>query len=429
MELLELILGKSCLVNNMSDKQFSYEIDYIINDGRRHLKIINRQRRLTDRADGKNYHAKMYRLQCLKCGWDNLWREECQLNRGIGCSCCAGQTVVPGINSVADTHPWIVDYFIGGYEEASKYTRGTSKKIVFKCPYCGRKSQQFLISNIIKNHGFACSCKLTTSFPERMLRKLLDKMGIEYICQLSKKHFSWVGNYRYDFYLPKYNAIIETHGLQHYKEIKYTHHSLEEEQENDKQKEILAKNNDISYYFVIDCSESFVEYIKESILNNEVLCSLLSITNESFVGLQLYDDNIYNDVCNLWNNTQNSINRIATELRIDREKVKDILILSAQNSHTNFSVKSMNYRKNLMVSQKSKPIHCVEKNLFFKNVYLCESLSNDIFGVSMYKNSVIYNLSKNKPYKGFTFEYISKEQFNKIKQESPELAFGDSFIL
>lgn len=412
----------------MSIQQFVYEIGCIIKDNRRHLKIIDKQMRLTDRKNGKNYHTKMYKLQCLKCGWNDFWMTESDIKRGRGCSCCTGHTVVSGVNSVADTHPWIVDYFIGGYEEASKYTKGTEKKIIFKCPYCNKKSQPFLISNIIKNHGFACSCKQTISFPELMFKKLLDKLNIEYVYQLTRKHFDWVENYRYDFYLPKYDAIIEVHGIQHYKETLYVSRTLQEEQENDRKKEELARNNFINHYFVVDCSESFVDYIKNSILSNKMLCNLLNITNESFNDLQLYDDNIYNNVCNLWNNTQESINSIALKLGIDREKVKDILILSAENGDTNFSIELMNIRKSNIISQKSKPIYCSNLNIFFKNVYICESLSFDIFGVKMPKSSIAYSILKNKPCKGYIFKYVTHEEFNEAKEMFPELVYGDIFI-
>lgn len=410
-------------------KVFIYDVGDIINDGHRYLKILNAKKILTNRKDGKNYMAKMYHLQCLNCGWDNLWLEECDIKRGRGCSCCSGKTVVPGINSVADIYPWITDYFIGGYNEASKYTPYTEKRVIFQCPYCKEKSQPFLISNIIKNHGFSCSCKSSLSFPELLMKKLLDKLGITYTHQLTNKTFDWVGKYRYDFYLPYYNMIIETHGIQHYKESSLTQRTLQEEIDNDNIKINLAKSNSIDYYFIIDCSESSISYIQKSILNNSKMCSLLNINEISFSGLELYDDNEYTNICNLWNNTEYSILTISNKLGLDRERVKNILLLSAKNGHTNFSNEQMNNRKIKSISQKSKPIQCIDNGICFKNVYLCESLSPDLFGIKLCRNSITYHIKMNSLYKGFLFKYISAEEFNKIKKESPGLAFGDSFVL
>ena len=47
------------------------------------------------------------------------------------------------------------------------------------------------------------------------------------------------------FYLPKYNCIIETHGLQHYEESSMTSRSLQEEIDNDLFKQEMALKNGI----------------------------------------------------------------------------------------------------------------------------------------------------------------------------------------
>jgi predicted transcriptional regulator len=106
---------------------------------------------------------------------------------------------------------------------------------------------------------------------------LLKELRINFIPQLNKINFKWCNNKRYDFYI--YNidneggsGIIECHGLQHYEEInRKGTRKLKEEQENDALKEKTAKENGINNYFIIDCRCSNMEFIKNSILNNEIM--------------------------------------------------------------------------------------------------------------------------------------------------------------
>jgi len=73
-------------------------------------------------------------------------------------------------------------------------------------------------------------------------------------------------NLSYDFYLPKYNFLIEYQGEQHEKYIPWFHKSkkdFEKQQEHDKRKREYAKNNNINlleiWYWNFDKIEEIID--------------------------------------------------------------------------------------------------------------------------------------------------------------------------
>ena len=103
------------------------------------------------------------------------------------------------------------------------------------------------------------------SIPEKFMWNVLKELNIEFKSQLNKKDFDWCQNYRYDFYIPSLNMVVETHGEQHYEENVWgSSKNLEEEQLNDRLKKELALNNNIKNYIVVDCRKSELEWLKEN---------------------------------------------------------------------------------------------------------------------------------------------------------------------
>lgn len=64
----------------------------------------------------------------------------------------------------------------------------------------------------------------SSSKGELCVGKYLKELNLEYITEYKIPR----NNYRYDFYLPKYNLFIEFHGIQHYKFVEFFHRSKEE---------------------------------------------------------------------------------------------------------------------------------------------------------------------------------------------------------
>jgi len=168
-----------------------------------------------------------------------------------------------------------------------------------KCPNCGH------IKTIepyrILNQGFGCPrCSDGVSYPEKFMFSMLEQMNLAFIVQLSKITFDWCKDYRYDFYIPSINGILEANGIQHYEENKNWKISLKETQENDQSKHRLAEENNIENYIKINCRKSQLEFIKDNILNSS-LNSLFDLSNVNWLKCHEFAcKSLVKIVCNLW---------------------------------------------------------------------------------------------------------------------------------
>ena len=293
------ISGRFGGILNEFTKSFKFKTGDEIKDDKRDIVITDREYRKGKR--GVNW--KWYKYTCNKCGWTEGWIEERHLLSGVGCSCCANQTAVLGINTIWDTDRWLcTDY---GLDEnfARTHTMGSGEKASFTCVCCG-KVKEAIPTSVRENRSIGCICSDNISYPEKFVYSTLKQLvGAEFKTQLNKSDFDWIGGYRYDFYIPSKNTIIETHGMQHYREGGRGR-GLAEEQENDKLKEEIAKQNGITEYIIIDCRNSNLDWIKNSILNSKL--------NELF-DLSIIDwskceefalSNLVKEVCQYWNNRQ-----------------------------------------------------------------------------------------------------------------------------
>lgn len=141
--------------------------------------------------------------------------------------------------------------FVYNEEDLKKYTVGSSKKIVFQCPSCKEKAIK-KIQDVMRQ-GFSCSCKTGSSYNERLVSNILDYLNIKYVREKTYDDLiSEKGRqYRFDFYIPATNTIIETHGAQHYKTKEYYGKGTKK---SDVLKKEYCENNNIKLY-EIDCSD------------------------------------------------------------------------------------------------------------------------------------------------------------------------------
>ena len=230
------------------------------------------------------------------------------------------------------THPHLI-YFLKNKEDAYKYSMGEHKNIMIKCPRCGCE-KEMMIYNFIQD-GFTCpQCSDGVPYTEKFMFNLLKQLiKIVFINQLTKKVLKWCNNYRYDFYIEKLKGIIcECHGSQHYEEHKGNWQSLSEIQDNDFDKEWLARENGIDNYIILDCRKSELEWIKNSIMNSK-LPKLLNFKEEDIDWEQCHEyacNSLVKEVCDLWgNNLQNTL-KIAEELKICRTTVTKYLKQGAE---------------------------------------------------------------------------------------------------
>lgn len=180
---------------------------------------------------------------------------------GYGCPYCSGQRVWIGFNDLWTTHPDIAK-LLTDPNDGYTHTKGSVDKLNFTCPDCGHVSQH-MIHNVIK-WGLSCQrCSDGLSFANKFMFNALEQLCIDFECEYS------IGDadYRYDFFLKKYNIIVEMHGRQHY-EGWNDKRSLKEIQRIDKDKFDYAMQNNIAHYIVINSAVSNMGYISQNIISS-----------------------------------------------------------------------------------------------------------------------------------------------------------------
>ena len=406
----------------MANKQKyqSYEIGDIVKLDDYDMEIIDMKKERTKKSEQlKSY----YRYKCHRCGFDcgehyykeelkkEYWVEKSTFNKKPHCICCSScnsMVVVPDINSIVATEPWMIPFFQGGYDEAKKYRRTFTKKINPVCPDCGIVSNtKTAIYNIYKHKKMSCKhCGDGISYPERFLHSLLFVLNIEYISQFSKVNVEWCENYRYDFYFEYKNIkyIIEVHGEQHYSDAKGNWDNVERIQINDKNKYVLAIKNDIKdeNYIVIDCRKSDFNYIKTNILKSN-LSKIFDLENIDWLKVEeMTLKNMVKLVCNLYNEGLTNI-EITKKTGLCDVSVRNYL--KKGNIIGWCSYDSREYHKSI-----SKPIS-VYKDGVLLNTYssiakLCKT-SEQTYGIKLHPNYIKKCINREiDTYKGFTFKFL-----------------------
>lgn len=375
---------------------FRYNIGQKLIDKKRNLIITDRKYVKND-----NGYIKRYKYTCNKCGWDNGWANETFLYNGGGCSCCKGMTTVEGINDIPTTSPWMIDYFQGGYSEAKKYTKYSTKSIYPICPFCHKISKiEHKVFNIYQGHGFGCDCKDGISYPEKYMMELLKQINVEYTYQACHTTFDWSDNKKYDFYLPAYNSIIETHGEQHYRDNIWT--SLEYETSNDIYKKQLALSNGISNYFEIDCKKSESDYIINSIKQSNLLDFLeVDIDKIDFNKCdKKATRNIVKEVCYYYSNVDHTPQNIAQHFNLYKSTIHKYL----------HKGNMFGWCQPIYTGSK-KPISVFKDNKYidtYESASFLSSNSVNIFGIELDNSSITAVCrGRRKTYKGYVFKYAN----------------------
>lgn len=202
------------------------------------------------------------------------------------------------------------------FEDCYNIAPFSHKKYYFKCLDCDNISTKRKSLSGVVGRGFSCEyCADGISIPEKFMANILKQLNIEFKTQLSKKDLTWCGYFKYDFYLPKYSMIIETHGKQHYIEYKKNHwKTLQQEQMNDLFKYKCAKNH-IDNYITIDCRYSELNWLKENIIKE-----LSGYFNLSNVDWKLAWEESQSSLCfkaKELHELKYSVNEIAEKLKVN----------------------------------------------------------------------------------------------------------------
>jgi len=411
-----LINGKleSCI--GINTKKFKYNVGQRIvdNDGKRDITII-----AVYNKKHKSFSGKHVSYQCNVCGYvaENI-REE-SINIGAGCPACEGKIVVVGRNDIPTTAPELVDFFIGGVDEARKYSKSSNKRLKFKCPDCGTISDKYIsIDKLHRRTSIGCPCgdkgiSLPEKFAFYIFRSLVGS-GYKREVYSSELFGKGNGSFRYDGTISLKNPeiselcdiiIVETHGKQHYKDNRFSKHnaqSLEDVQRNDAQKKELALNAGIlpENYIVMDCRKTSLQYMKDRFIESRIF-TMLGIDESSIDWADIYKKSVSSyerkilDYAN--KNTYESIKSIAKKYEVGLETVRKVL---KDNNAFDIAARDPQAHKN-------KPVMVVapeSKRLRFTSLYeACDKL--DISKSDIQK--ITTSIANGTEYQGLLFSYLN----------------------
>lgn len=407
---------------------FVYEIGDLLSNKFGSFEVIDRyfEPNLYKSIEGKN--CRVYKFRCLNDGTEFVLTNG-QIKKGSGCPVCGRKRFPPG-HSLYDEHPEVLKY-IKNLEDAKCFAPKSSKKILCKCPHCNAE-KYVMISNLVK-HGFSCDvCGDGVSYPNKYIQNLLEQLKVNH----DREHiFEWSDNRIYDQYLEDYSMIIENHGAQHYSDkLYFGNHPLEHQQTNDEYKRKLAINNGIKYYIELDCSISDINWIKNSVMKSD-LPQLLSFSEDDIDWETCHKyacNSLMRQVWEEWNNCKD-IKNLVDKFHLCKTTLKTYIDNGSQCGMCDPYVLQWNGKERGLHYRNQgccKPIHCVTDNIYFATRFDIESYYTDLFSKSgtycLYKN-----IKEGRPYKGKLFVYITKEQFNEIKDkaqtDSSIEVFGDYF--
>lgn len=384
-------------------------------------------------GDGKyKGRKKAYQIKCPKCGFDSgrhykngelieeYWVTEDELKRGNSCPCCSSKIVVQGINDVCTTDYWMIK--LGVDKEISKmHTKCSREKVLCKCPHCGvgfKKSYH----QIYINKSIGCVCgKGSGSYPEKFMYSILKQLDVDFETQYSPSYFkrkekSKTSRKFSDFHIPKNGLIIETDGGLGHKGGK-THHksnkTLEELIEVDNWKD--EQHNLHGLHTVrINCFESNMEYIKNNILNSE-LVDYFNFENIDWDKANEFAwfSNLKKDVCEYWNNKKEweSMRDIHKIFNISINTIINYLKKGTKLGWCNYNPKEEMRKSGKRSSDLlNKPVEIFKCGIslgIFKSAKDIEIKSEELFGVKLLICNINSVANGNRlHHKGYTFRYV-----------------------
>lgn len=311
---------KKCFIRKLIGYEetvnFKIPLQTVFKDSKRNITIINKRVSYRTQINKKckngigNHYIKEYEYCCNICSYKG-WDTEEHILEGRGCACCASKKVTNN-NCIHFKRPDI-EIYLDKKSDAYLYTPGSHKYVLCQCPFCKSK-KNIQVKNLCK-YGFICNeCSDHISFSEKAMMYVLKSLNIDFITQLSSYNFKWCGKYKYDFYLPDYNTIIEVHGCQHY--LGGFGVPAEDIMKNDNNKMVLAKKY-VSNYIVIDSRLGTLDYFKDSLINNSFFKNF-NLSKINWIDcLKFCNKSLLIDVCKYYEYMKNN-NKKTTVAEVSR---------------------------------------------------------------------------------------------------------------
>lgn len=234
---IQVELGKP--LNKYWDWERNTVNPYLISKNRNAKNSKGENLKVWIKCTEKSYHES-YDIACVKFA-----------QRKDRCPYCS--------NRLGKVHP--LDSYGALYPEKSKYWNyelnektpfdippHTAKKYWHNCEECGKAILKHINNLNRYDNGVKCDSCCGKSKGEYKINKKLLKFNIDYVPQKEFKGLVGLrgGNLSYDFYLPKYNLLIEYQGEFHDGTAQFqTDKEFEMQQEHDRRKREYANNHNI----------------------------------------------------------------------------------------------------------------------------------------------------------------------------------------
>lgn len=379
-------------------KDFRYQIGDVLGIN----KITNRYIK-----ESKGQKWKMYECSCILC--DTLQeRTEYELrDNNDKCKQCKGRSLVQ-----YEDCQFMIEHFLGGYEEAKKYSPSSVQKVYMRCPKCGRISNEPKRICNLKSMGYlSCDCVGGDSYPERLTQQALEWLGIKFEKQYTPH---WANDKKYDFYLPDYNFIIEVHGKQHYADTGYSG-GYAQCHNNDLYKYDIAVINGYEFnknFFVIDASTTSQEYIVNSFITNAI-SDFISFKEVDWDECSLRSERaIVKMVCDYKNeNPHATTGVIAKEFHINEETARRYLVRGTKYSWCHYDGAKELSMKSKRQAQKVKVIKDGVCLAIHDSVRELVEVSETLYGSKFNATKVraVCSGARNK-HSNYCFEYYKGEE-------------------
>lgn len=368
-------------------KEYTYKIGDIVNG----YEVIKHSRRNNN---------KSYIVKCTIDGYINEVNEGC-LIKGNGCPVCSNKIVVHGINDIATTNTWMIDYIVN--EKDLLLAKSSNKKILLRCPYCGNKKMGSL-SNLYMRHAIGCACGDGVSYPNKFMFNLLKQLNVYFETEYTPK---WANGRRYDFYVPSKRLIIEMDGgLGHGNRIhSKSDISLEQSIYIDEYKDYQANNIGLSV-IRIECLESNLQYIKNKVLESE-LNNIFDLNVIDWYQVEEFAvSNMVKKCCDIWHQGI-SLRYIGSQFGISPDTVRRYLKDGVKLGWCDYDSKTSNKIRGK--SPKRKAVTVFKDNINvgdFDSINELAVISMELFGVQFNRSHIgsVCN-GKRLSHKGYTFRY------------------------
>lgn len=359
-----LTAGIGGIIGTYIENNYKFNVGEIVNNN----KILDQIRHNQDKG---------YKIECIKCGYIRNIREP-DLIRGHGCSVCSNKMIIKGINDINTTHPYISKWLYNK-EDGYNYSFGSGKKLDWICPNCGNVVKQvepYVVCTL--NHIPCQLCSDGFSYPEKVMTNILNQLNVHYISHYRIKNGKIL--FRNKYFNPEYDIffvfdgkkyIVEMDGGFHSKVHGCSNKSLEEIKYIDKQKDILASDND--YHLIrIDSSKSDFRYIMNNLKNSE-LSKIFNFDNidEQDINEKAYSSKI-KEVCEIYKNDNLiTIAEISSKTGLSRPTVLNYLKKGTKLNWCNYTIEDSYKRSGLL-----KQVICLNTYRIFKSIKEAKEWSN-----------------------------------------------------